>query len=49
MNKFYEQEMPELTNAKIDDLEDHHKAFDSSLDENDSLESFNTTSNTALR
>ena len=43
MSKFYETEMPELTNASIDDLEDHHKAFDSSLDESDTVE-INTTS-----
>lgn len=43
MNKFYETEMPELTNASIEDLEDHHKAFDSSLDESDTVE-INTTS-----
>ena len=43
MSKFYETEMPELTNASIDDLEDHHKAFDSSLYESDTVE-INTTS-----
>jgi hypothetical protein len=43
MRNFYETEMPELTNASIDDLEDHQKAFDSSLDESDTVE-INTTS-----
>jgi len=45
MSKFYEQEMPELTKAGIIDLEKHHKAFDTSLDENedDDIETFNTS------
>lgn len=45
MSKFYEQEMPELTKASIHDLEKHHRAFDTSLDENedDDIEAFNTS------
>lgn len=42
MNKFYETEMPELTKANIH--MESRKAFDQSLEENDDLESFNTTS-----
>jgi len=41
MNKFYEQEMPELTKASTAHLD--HKAFDQSLeDADDDLESFRT-------
>lgn len=44
MSKFYEQEMPELTKASIIDLEKHHKAFDTSIDDiDDDSETFNTT------
>jgi hypothetical protein len=39
MSKFYEQEMPELTKANVVD----HKAFDQSFEDEDDLETFNSS------
>lgn len=47
MSRFYETEMPELT--KSSDLESHRKAFDQSVEDEDDLESFNTTGGSKRR